>query len=462
MNATTNISPGYASWFNVRSSTFDWSVLIQLCVCVIPAMATIDMGQPLLGARYLAGSLFLLLGYHVLTRNRYKFMSLLVGAGPALGLTRGLFFYDSILVFLAVGSILWAIVCWKEVYFVWRDPLWRWLACLCGLYWILSFAYLHNPGANVRAIEFVLATLAICLLSNRRSYLATAFIGAAIAASAYAIAMLPYGARLGEGDLGGDTIGNPILLGMPAALIVLLALSDRGRYLLLEKSVMGRLAVCIISVEWLILSGSRGSWLVAATCLALIFLLSKWSRKTMLLAIGVGCLVTLVVLATGRGSKVTHVFDKTVDSDRTLNSRTSGRYVQWEVLPAIFAASPVWGWGPGSAPYVDSLYLHRHLVFHSLYLQVLVETGLVGFIPLLCILGAALYRATVHWRRFGEVTPLVGIVGFLMVGVSVTAFDFISGVFLGLALMAREAHPRFVAREIVVHPVEDEGDVITI
>jgi hypothetical protein len=52
---------------------------------------------------------------------------------------------------------------------------------------------------------------------------------------------------------------------------------------------------------------------------------------------------------------------------------------------------------------------------------------------------------------------MVGIVGFMMIGVSVTAFDFISGVFLGLALIAREPTPRFVARELVVTHMEELG-----
>ena len=60
-----------------------------------------------------------------------------------------------------------------------------------------------------------------------------------------------------------------------------------------------------------------------------------------------------------------------------------------------------------------------------------------------------------HYRKYGELTPLVGIVGFMIIGISVTAFDFISGVFLGLALIAREPTPRFVARELVVTPMEE-------
>ena len=153
---------------------------------------------------------------------------------------------------------------------------------------------------------------------------------------------------------------------------------------------------------------------------------------------------------------IAHVFNKTVDSDRSLANRTSGRSAQWEAIPILFPLSPIWGYGPGSAKDVDYTYTHRHLLFHSLYLDVIVETGLLGFIPLICVLGLLLRRAILHLRRFGEVTPLVGVVAFMLIGMSVTAFDCISGVFLGLAFMSREQRPRFLAREMLIRTVEED------
>jgi len=212
----------------------------------------------------------------------------------------------------------------------------------------------------------------------------------------------------------------------------------------------------LVGAEWLVLSGSRGSWVTTTVCLTLVFAFSKASRKAMLGMIAIGCLATLLVLSTGRGEIITNVFDKTVDSNRTLVNRTSGRSAQWEAIPLLFPLSPVWGYGPGSAKDVDYIYTGRHLLFHSLYLDVIVETGLLGCIPLLCVLGLLVRRAVLHLRRFGEVTPLVGVVAFMLIGISVTAFDVISGIFLGLAFMARERSPRFVAREMLIRSVEED------
>jgi O-antigen ligase len=459
MSAAAQTAPRSIYSLNVKSSTFDWSVIIQLCACVIPAMASIDIAQPRLGGMYLAGSLICCLGYHLVKRDRFKFMSLLIGAGPALSLLRGVFFYDSLFFFLVLGFILWAYMASNEVLFVWHDPIWKALVLFCGLYWFLSVALKGNLGANLRALEFAATAGAVYLLSFRRAYLGTAFLGIAVSASAYAVAMLPYGNRLGEGELdNGETIGNPALMGLPSALIVLLCLTDRGRYFLMESKAAGRLIVCLTISQWLILSGSRGSWLITISCLLIVFAFSANSRKTILVVLSLGCLATMLLLATDRGSMAATVFSKTVDGNRSLANRTSGRSAMWEVLPQVFAASPIWGWGPGSGADVDYIYTHRHLIFHSLYEQIIAECGMLGFIPLMIILGYLLKRGISHYRKIGELTPLVGIVGFMLIGMSVTAFDFVSGVFFGIALMAREPNPRFVAHRMLITPMEVEQE----
>jgi O-antigen ligase len=446
----------------VRAKGLDWTIVTQICICVIPSMVTIDLSLPRLGGEYLIGTLTMFLGYYAATHDRYRFLSLLFGCAPALALMRGEFFYNSIIFFVLLGFVLCAFDSWNEVLFVWNDPIWRWLAILCTFYWFLTFLFTGYWANNVRMIEFALASGAFCVLSNRRSHLATAFLGMFISVSAYAIAMLPYGVRLGEGDLdSGETIGNPILIGVPSALIVLLALSDRGRYLLLESNLRGRLILCLIAAQWLILSTSRGSWLIASCCLVLVFVFNKQSRKPLLLALIVAGIIGTVVLSTGRGAKSQGFFDKTFDSNRTLANRTNGRSRMWEAVPAIFAVSPIWGWGPGSGRDVDYLYTHRHLLFHSLYLQVIVETGLLGTIPLFLIIGAAVARAVRHLRRFGEVVPLTGIVAFILLGLSVSAFDISAGIFFGMALMTRELRPRLTGRRILAQTTE-ENQLLTV
>jgi len=63
------------------------------------------------------------------------------------------------------------------------------------------------------------------------------------------------------------------------------------------------------------------------------------------------------------------------------------------------------------------------------------ETGLLGLSLLVILLIAFTRRAWIHYRRIHEVMPLIGILGFLTIGVSVPALDGLSGMFLGLALV---------------------------
>lgn len=407
----------------------------------------------MLGARYLAISLFVSLGYLLVKGDKYEYLALTVGALPALGFFREVFFYFSTIVFLGGGLLLWACVAREEIKFVWEDLTWRWLVFLSVLYWWLSILHTGDYTSNARLLDYILSATAIYLLANRRSWLATGLVGLGITSTLLALSLLPYGDRLGAGEIDSMHVGNPILMGVPSAMVLLLALADNGRLLLLENYPSGRVLLALACGEGLVLSGSRGSWVITSVCVVLLLLFSKFGRKALLGCLAVISLATVLVLLSNRGAKIQTVFEKTVDSDRSLKNRTSFRSVQWSVMPQVFLASPIWGWGPGSGKNVAFLYTGRHLAWHALYLQVTGETGLLGVIPLLWILGSLVRRGIVHLRRWGEIMPLIGIVAYMALGMSVSGFDSLSGIFLGLAFMARERAPRLAYREVQIGPM---------
>src|SRR6266700_465324 len=108
-------------------------------------------------------------------------------------------------------------------------------------------------------------------------------------------------------------VGNPILMGVPSAMILLLALADNGRLLLLERHPFGRGLLVVASGEWLVLSGSRGSWAIAAIGVLLLLLFSKFGRKALFGCVAVISLATVLVLLSNRGAKIKTVFEKTLD-----------------------------------------------------------------------------------------------------------------------------------------------------
>jgi O-antigen ligase len=410
-----------------------------------------------LGAYWIVFSCFGLIIYNATHRNRYALLSLTVSCVPIMSLLRGHFFYHGITTLLTLDVILWCFMGKEEMKQVTKDVVWRWISFVSVTYWWASFVLTGDYYSNSRVLDFALTLTAIYLLSNNRMFLATTFAGIAISTTSLALGLLPLaGERLGMAQVDGMELGNPVLLGVPAALIILLCFAENGRWLLLEHRPIVRMAICIVTGEWLVLSGSRGSWAITLVGLGLILLLSKQDRKPLLISLGVICLVSTLVLSTERGARIIHQFDRSVDGDRSFANRTSGRSIQWEALPEVFAKSPVWGWGPGSGKQVVRLYTGRNLEWHALYLQVIAETGLIGFLVLIVLLGTFLRRGILHLRRFGEIAPLLGVISFMTLGISVQALDAFSGILLGLVFIPNDRVRRYVLGQATARVVDPE------
>ncbi len=438
------------------SVKLEWMVLVQVALCVLPAMGLVALGNPEAGAKWLFAVLLLLLTRFLLTKNRLGFVSLTVGSIPALLLLRGLFFHNSVPALLALGIILWFFVSPKEFFQSWRDIRWRCLLLFGVLYWLLSYVLTGLYFSNVRVLDLVCAAASIHLLAKHRGYLATALIGMMISSFGVGLAFLPSGGdRLGLDVIDGHALGNPITFGIPLALVFLLSIADGGKWLLLQKHPYWRLALGLISGAFLLLSTSRGSLAVVVANVIVLLIIGKKQRWMLLVSIALLVFITLALLQTERGPSIVGFYNRTFSSERDLNQKSSGRVEQWSVFPRAFQDSPVWGFGPGSGESVwaeYSLLIDSNLNFagmkmawHSLYLHVGVETGMVGITALSLLLGSLIFHGIIHWRSFGESIPLLGGIGFLVIGLSVSGMDSASGIFLGLGLLSvrRKPAPRF-------------------
>ncbi|MBV9746635.1 MAG: O-antigen ligase family protein [Acidobacteriia bacterium] len=437
--AATTLNPIRVS--GVQPPGIHGRLLIETWICVFPASFLLSIGQPGIAAKLIVGSLFGLLAYHFLMRQPFEFVALTMACLPMVTVLRGLFFYYSIILALGGGLIFFAAVMPKEPARLWSDLSWRvmflWLVC----YWWISFVRTGNYASNLRAFELILSLAATMLLAGRRSYLGTALLGFGISTAAVAIGLLPYGDRLGEGKIAGLEVGNPILLGLPSSLVLLLSIADSGKWLLLDRHKILRVAVSLGAGLCLALSASRGSWLATAVGLLIIFIWNKGGKKSLLVSLLVLSLGIAALLSTKRGSNVASYFTKTLDSERSLANRTSFRSVQWEVFPDVFWESPIWGWGPGSGVEVAGEFTGRHLGWHSMYLQLGGETGMIGLGSLIVLLVSLTLRGLSYQSRTGEMVPLIGLVIYMTIGLSVTGMDSTSGVFLGLAFASANVSP---------------------
>ena len=432
-----------------RTEKIEKWILLQIAVVVLPGVSLLAVGKPELGGRLFFVLLAPLLVWHLFFGRAADYLTLVVGVMPAMMLFRDFFLYNSVLMSLCVGLGLWTLVAPGEVLKLWHDLRWRYLLLLGLIYWLASFYRTGTYASNFRVMELVAMVASISLLGTRRGHLATAFLGIGISAFLVGASFLPYGSdsggwRLGAAQVTDDLfIGNPITLGLPLALIVLLAIIDRGRWLLLENHRTYRLIIGLSAAAFLLLSTSRGAWLVVVACVAVLALFDRRQRMQLLLSVGLVAALTVVVLRTGRGEDIEHFYDKSFSADNTLAQSTSGRSDQWEVFPVAFMDSPLFGFGPGSGKTVWAEYslesgaFHSGdtIAWHSLYLQLGIETGMVGLIALLFLIIALMISAIWHWRRSGDSGIFLGLLGFLIIGLSVSAIDAGSGVFLGLAFL---------------------------
>jgi len=327
-------------------------------------------------------------------------------------------------------------------------------------YWLVSFSLTGDYSSNLRALELSLSVCAIWMLArSSRRYLFTALVGIILSALAICIGMMPFGERLGMASVGGFGLGNPISLGIPLVLAVTLAIADRGKWLFLEGRTLLRATVGVISAALLLMTTSRGAVAVMLGILTVLLLAGGRQRRLVVVFLVLLLLAVPVLLATSRGQYLDQWYERTTSSERTWSQVSSGRSDQWLLFPRLFRESPIWGFGPGlgRTQYAKYSSLNEGVTYrpgkraewHSLYLQLGVETGLMGLICLTCFVVALLVTTVKHFHRTKEIVPFLGLAGFLIVALSVSGMDAISGVLLGLAFLSTS--PRVAGRKTVTH-----------
>lgn len=424
-----------------------WPILIKVMICVVPAMGLVGMGKLFAGAKIFFVFLLLFLAYYVISGKPLSFFALSISVLPVLVFLRDGLFYNSVIVILGMGLALRLFKSPQKFFQLWNNLPLRWLLIVGVLYWGGAFILTGKYSSGLSILEAGFSAGIIYLLAAQRRYLSTAFVGAGISLLAVGLALLGYGApRLVAAEIEGVTFGNPINFGIPAAFILLYSIVDDGKWLFLHKSPTVRRLVGGMAFIFLLLSTSRGSWAVACVGVFIMLMFSKVRMKMrILMSLMIMVVFLLTLLLTEKGASINEWFDKATDSERSLAEKTSGRFDMWILFPKVFKDSPIWGFGPGSGPKVFAAYaisdpnVHYapglEMAWHSLYLHVGVETGLIGLILLTAFLATVMRKGLIHRGVTGEVGPLLGIPCFMTIGLSVIAMDPLSGLFLGMAML---------------------------
>jgi O-antigen ligase len=366
-------------------------------------------------------------------------------------LLRDFFFYSSVegLLGLAVG--IWAFYGQEDFKWLFSSRIVQGLLAFVTIYWLVSFARTGDYSENLRAFELAFSAMGIRLLSKHRSYLATALCGIAISGFSIGLALAGQGDRLGMVRNDDTRLGNPVTFGVPMALILILCLAERGRWMALDLSALRRFSITAVAGAFLLLSTSRGSWSVAAACIvAMLFLAPRRAEIIRLLAVGTVAVAIWAHFADT--STLEKYIYKTFYSEEEWSS-VNARVAQWESFPVAFADAPIIGFGPGSGKQVSRQYSGHNLIWHSLYMQIGIECGSIGLALLGLFLGALLYNGFRHLRNHREIAPLLGIIGFMAIAVSIPAVDGVCGLLLGFSLVGGDL-PRFrIVRTVMTRTV---------
>jgi O-antigen ligase len=434
---------GLRTWPNARLNR---GLLLQVVVCVVPAMLALRAGHAAVAAHWFFTTLLGFLGANLILGGAASSLSLIIAVLPGLMLLRNYFLYNSVGVLLGIGIGNLLLRSPADFRVVQRAGI-TWLLWLSTVYWLLSFMLTGEYHANLRTIEFVFAAGAIVLLSRHREQFASALHGQLVSLLSIGFAFFALGDRLGYGRIEGTLIGNPVTFGVPLALLLILANADDGRWLLLQRRPSIRLLISLVTGVLLLFSTSRVSWLVATLSLVIILLLDRSHRRLALVSVALLVGATAIAVRTERGAFVTAWYERTFSPKRTLLQKTSGRSDQWVLFPEVMKEAPIWGFGPGAGASIYARYSllepairfrrGQEMAWHSLYQQIAVETGIIGLAFLFIALALMVRSGHRTWRERGEVTPLLGALGFIIVAVTVSGLDAASGMFLGFGLLTR-------------------------
>jgi O-antigen ligase len=441
-----------ASQSRGKADGLQWPLLFQVALCLIPSMTLLGMGNYSLAATTFYVLFGIVLVGALIRQKPVDVTVLVMGCLPALMLLRDFFFYSSVEGFLGLAVFIWAIYAQEDFKWLFSSRVVQGLLAFVVVYWLASFARTGDYSENLRAFELAFSAMGIRLLSKHRKYLATALCGIAISGFSIGLALAGQGDRLGMVRNDDTRLGNPVTFGVPMALILILCLAERGRWMTLDVSAFRRFSITAVAGVFLLLSTSRGSWTVAAACIVtMLFFAPRRLEIVRLLVIGTVAVSIWAHFADT--STLEKYIYKTFYSEEEWSS-VNARVAQWQSFPVAFSDAPIIGFGPGSGKGVSQRYSGHNLIWHSLYMQIGIECGSVGLVLLALLLGALVLNGFRHLRVHGEIAPLLGVIGFMTIAVSIPAVDGVCGLLLGFSLAGGSSASRFrIVRTVMTRTV---------
>lgn len=272
---------------------------------------------------------------------------------------------------------------------VWGDPTWRnglWLTAAAGVLFVLARDLAARVTNRTRMVTVILAASGLVSAYGMAQYVvANYLLGQALPRVASTLAHA-------------SLLGAYLAMVMPLALVRLARGPRRPLYLVL----LGLQGICLI------LTYSRAGWLAAITGLTLVGVVGLWRwgqrRAAMLLvlagATGVVMLFVLSLLPPLPGS-APHVLQNLTNMFRWKGATAQVRLLGWQATLGAIVERPWLGYGPATSRRVIEWFMPPELAPfggvaalsgrpHNVFLEVALESGLLGLAAYLAVLGAIL------------------------------------------------------------------------
>ncbi|MEW6510872.1 MAG: O-antigen ligase family protein [Bacteroidota bacterium] len=439
----------------VAHRLFRRRVIVQVLLCALPVTFLLAFSRASLAGAALWALFGLLMVRLMFLGRATELLCLLIALAPLLNLLRDFAPTYQIIAFTSLlGILYYALRSHADLWNVMRkNALASVLLMFVTIYYAASFIFTGKYDINLRLFDLAFTVIIVLIVGRSRQLLGVALLGLVISGWAVGLAMLQHldvtiGSRLGSMLVEGHILGNPVSLGTPLALCFLGLVLDRGRWFNLEHRPVLRLALAIPTFALLALTTSRAAWLVTAGGILVALVFDGRSRGRLLLLIGLAAIILQAVLLSPYGEGLQAGLDRTFSEERSATSRTSGRSDQWVVTYYALttsASSLLYGYGPGLSPRVYAKYSKEargvtyavggEAQFHSLYMQVAVEMGLLGLTLFLTWLITGLVKNFRWMTRYKRIVPFVFFLGYMIIIVTVSGNDSVSGLFLGIGLL---------------------------
>ncbi len=292
------------------------------------------------------------------------------------------------------------------------------VAVYLGIY-ALARTLSFLPGIRKRAMLFLLIGFGVVAVFGLLGSLpGTPDVAGALLNIQRTVALLPYStvARVSA------TFRYPNELAAYLTLILMLLLASAVTSH--ERVLQVCYALLFLVGFWvLVLSYTRGAWVaVLVVAPLLLVILGKKKAALIVALVGIGVFAVLVLRGGATSSRILTIFSA---NDRGYSTREAA----WRWAISVFERRPIFGAGIGTiqfqpgAPYTNPAHHIKAVDAENLFLNVLAEMGIVGFIAVLGAFVGALRRAWKYVRLGGDqfdrawnAGVLAGVVAILVYG----------------------------------------------